>query len=69
MSYLILKLSHMIKKPFLGRTQKIKIDNKWKDDFERGKTDKFEITAVNLGNLKGVILSKKVKYNCYTFLK
>merc|ERR1712048_688478 len=32
-----------------GRTQKRKLSNKLRDDFERGRTDKFEIDAVDLG--------------------
>ena len=41
-----------------GRTQKRKMDTKYHDDMERGQTDKFKVSAVDLGDLKGVVLYK-----------
>ena len=41
-----------------GRTQKRKLDNALRDDFEKGQMDKFKITCVDLGDLKGVYLFK-----------
>ena len=41
-----------------GRTQKRKLDTKWRDDFERGKKDTFQVKAVDLGELRGIVLYK-----------
>ena len=44
---------------FKGRTRYRKIGNKFKNDFERGKTDSFTLTAIDLGAIKEIYLSKK----------
>ena len=44
-----------------GRTQKRKMSTKYHDDWEQGQTDDFTIDAVDLGELKGVVLTKAGK--------
>ena len=34
----------------------IKIDNKWKNDFERGNVDRFNLTCHNLGTFTFVVI-------------
>ena len=41
-----------------AETQWRKLDNSWKDDFERGKTDSFKVSAINLGTLLACSLKK-----------
>ena len=37
-----------------NETEPIVLDNSWHDDFERGKTDSFEIKAIDLGEERGL---------------